>query len=435
VNTSAPTARFQNEISRSTIKTIARNFLALIAGEALSRGIGLVIALRLARVLGVEGFGALEVGLVVLVYLQIFVDGGLDVVATREVARRPELRSQYAGNLIGLRLVTATLAIGVVLAINVFTSQPPLLDAVVLRYALSVLPAACALGWAFQASERMRAVAAGNVIQQLVYLVGVELTVVNGHGTVLVPIAYTVATAVGACAVAVWYVRRYGWIYPRLEPRFCEEVVREALPVAGSRGLRSISFNFDILILGYLFTQSTVGLYAAAYRILTLPLLGYATLFTALFPTLVRLSVRERRRFVGLGMVVIGVSALAVAAMLWWFAESLLTLLMGPPFAGGASALRVLAWSIPLTAAAGVSRQALIAAGRQRIDLVVVACGAAVNVTLNLLLIPAFGFVGAATATVSAEGVVLVGSLAAFLLTQPRSGEIAGGLDLPEVPR
>lgn len=421
----------QNRALRSTFGTVARNFWALITGEAIARVIGIVIALRLARVLGVDGFGTLQVGLAVLVYLQLFVDGGLDLVATREVARRPELRDRYAGNLIGLRLATSAMAVSAVIAINAITSQPPLLEGVVLRFALSVVPAACALGWAFQASERMRAVAAGNVITQLVYLVAVVFVVHDGHGTFRVPLAYSVATAIGSVAVGLWYVRRYGWIYPRFEPRFWRMAVKEALPVAASRGLRAVSFNFDVLMLGYLFSQTRVGLYAAAYRIVTLPLLGYATLFTALFPALVRLTPGGKTRFVGIGMAVIGASALAIAAMLWAFAAPLLGFLMGEAFTPGASALRVLAWSIPLTAAGGVCRQVLVASGHQRVDLTVVACGAAANVALNILLIPRYGLAGAATSTLTAEGIVLIGAFAGFLATQSRPALVAAASDLP----
>jgi O-antigen/teichoic acid export membrane protein len=427
-------ATFPARFSRVALKTVARNFWALLTGEALARIIGIAIALRLARVLGVDGFGTLEVGLAVLVYLQLFVDGGLDLVATRAVARRPELRDQYAGNLIGLRLATAAMAVSAVLVINALTAQTPLLDGVVFRYALSVVPAACALGWAFQASERMRAVAAGNVITQLVYLAGVWYAVHDGHGTLRVPIAYTAASAAGAVAVGLWYVRRYGWIYPRFDPGFWRTAMAQGLPVAGARGLRAVSYNFDVLMLGYLFTHAPVGLYAAAYRIVTLPLLGYATLFTALFPAVVRLDPGERARFVAIGMAAIGASALTIAIVLWSTAAALLTFLMGAAFTGGASALRLLAWSIPLTAAGGVCRQVLLASGHQRVDLVVVACGAVANVILNILLIPSFGLVGAATATVTAEGIVLVGALTGFLVMQSRPAVVVATPDLRPDP-
>lgn len=430
----ASVAAVGDHFSGATARTVARNFRALITGEALARIIGIVIALRLARALGVDGFGTLEVGLAVLVYLQLFVDGGLDLVATRDVTRQPALRDQYAGNLIGLRLATAATAVTAVLAINSYTAQPPLLKGVVLRYALSVVPAACALGWAFQASERMRAVAAGNVITQLVYLGGVLYAVRDGHGTFQVPLAYTLGSVVGSAAVGLWYVRRYGWVYPRFEPRFWRMAIKEALPVAGSRALRAVSFNFDVLMLGYPFAQSPVGLYAAAYRIVTLPLLGYATLFTALFPALVRLTSTEKTRFAIIGTTAIGASALIMTLVLRQLAAPLLTWLMGPAFSGGSDALRMLAWSIPLTAAAGVCRQLLLASGHQRVDLIVVACGAATNVILNILLIPAHGLIGAALATVSAEGIVLIGALGGFMATHAWPAAVAAAPTLGPDP-
>jgi O-antigen/teichoic acid export membrane protein len=59
------------------------------------------------------------------------------------------------------------------------------------------------------------------------------------------------------------------------------------------------------------------------------------------------------------------------------------------------------------------------------VDLTVVACGAAANVALNILLIPRYGLVGAATSTLTAEGIVLIGAFAGFLATQSRPALVA----------
>jgi O-antigen/teichoic acid export membrane protein len=54
----------------------------------------------------------------------------------------------------------------------------------------------------------------------------------------------------------------------------------------------------------------------------------------------------------------------------------------------------------------GHFRYALIAYGRQQLELLSAACGASLSILLNLFLIPSFGMIGAAWALVSSEALI-----------------------------
>jgi O-antigen/teichoic acid export membrane protein len=56
----------------------------------------------------------------------------------------------------------------------------------------------------------------------------------------------------------------------------------------------------------------------------------------------------------------------------------------------------------------GNYRYALIACGQQRLEFLTAACGAGINVLLNILLIPAYGLLGAAAALVASEALIWV---------------------------
>lgn len=393
---------------RGVALVVAGGFAALASGELVARAIGFALTIYLARTLGVSGYGQVEVALAVFLYLQLLMDGGLDTIAVRTVARDPSARPRFAANLLGIRTLMAGLLLAGATLVSAVSWGTNPVSALVPRFALAVLPLAASFNWAFQADHYMRAVAARTAISQIVYA-GLVLAFVHGPGDVAtVPLAFVGGITAGIAVAAVWYVRRFGRPRIALERTFVAEMVPQAWPVAVAGTLRTISYNFDLLIIGFLFPALGAGLYAAAYRLLTLPLLGYATLGTAVLPMLARLDGRARQRTAAAHGVLVVSSSVAIAVLMHRFAEPLLVLTAGEAYRAAAPVLGLLSFAIPITAFSGVFRLLLVATHQQRRDLAVVTIAGLVNVALNLLLIPRLGLNGAALATVAGESVVLL---------------------------
>jgi len=419
-------------VSASEDRRVLGNLAALLTGEGLGRAFGLVTTVYLARTLGVTAFGLVETAFAVLVYLQLIVDGGLNMVATRAVTRSPGLGPRFASNLLGMRLVVAALLLVGVGAFTVLVTRPASLEQMLVRVSLAVIPFAFSVSWAFQASERMRAVAAGYVITQAAFLVLVVLFVPNAAAAPLVPLSYVGAVSLGTLAMQVWYVRRFGLTRPTVDLAFWRATAAQAWPIAITRVLRGVSFNFDVLLLGYFYSERLVGLYVAAYRLLTVPLVFYAHAFTALFPSLVRLPPTKRPASLYFYLSVAAATGVVLAGVLSTFARPALTFVMGEAFAEGAPALSVLAWSLPITAVGGVLRQALLSSDRQRADAIIVAIAGVTNAALNVILIPRAGLIGAAIATIIGETVLLIGGLVAVRVSGALHGAVLEPVADPE---
>ena len=96
------------------------------------------------------------------------------------------------------------------------------------------------------------------------------------------------------------------------------------------------------------------------------------------------------------GMAWLGLGVAVVTSILSPWA---IALLYGPAFAQAASILSVQIWAGVAVAMSFVHGKWLLAEGLQRYGLIYTIAGAAVNITLNLLLIPRLGAIGAAWAT------------------------------------
>src|SRR5262249_18345212 len=97
---------------------------------------------------------------------------------------------------------------------------------------------------------------------------------------------------------------------------------------------------------------------------------------------------------------------ITVAALL--LGPAVLRLLFGPGFDEAVPVLRILLLVLPLQLLSGHGRMALVALGRQRYDLGLVAVSAGVHVVAKLVLIPALGMIGTAWGTFAGEAALVL---------------------------
>ena len=106
--------------------------------------------------------------------------------------------------------------------------------------------------------------------------------------------------------------------------------------------------------------------------------------------------------------------------------------LFGPAFGSGYPLLFLLSIGLLFRASIGPAETLLIMAGQQRICAAVYTATFILNVALNVSLIPAFGLLGAATATTTA---LILETLVLFYITYSRLGINCSILVLLRPPR
>lgn len=381
------------------------NILRLSLGDVVARALGFVSFVYLARVLGVESYGALEFALTIISYLHLVADGGLELWATREVARGHSVR-RIAGIVFSLRLALTVLALSLLGVLLQFLPSYPRLRPLLLLFSLTLLAQVVDLKWALMGMEEMRSVATGLIISQILFASGIFLLVHDESTVLWVPIL----RLAGLLAMTVFLWRRipdlHGKQVPDLQRNGWRQALFPALTLGTSRALALMSFNFDTLLLGLLVGNTTVGLYSAAYRPVTIVLAASATYFLGLFPVMTR-SLEESsslfKRFTTNSLTLTSLAAVPTAILGVFFAEEVIQLLYGDQFNRSAPVLQLLACSAALVLMRGTLRQALCAAGHQRTDMVCASIGAGTNVVLNMLLIPRYAMMGAAFATLISE--------------------------------
>jgi O-antigen/teichoic acid export membrane protein len=201
---------------------------------------------------------------------------------------------------------------------------------------------------------------------------------------------------------------------------------RQSVPLAVAGVASLLMFRIDVLLLEWLRGPETVGLYATAYRPFEATLLVSVAVMAATFPHLARAASEpaEFRRFGSRVAALLAVLALVVAGLGWLLGPRFVELAFGPRYEAATDLVRLLAVAVLPMYLNALVTHGLIALGRTWHVAVAMAAALAVNVVVNLWLIPGQGAAGAAIATVAAEAtLLLVGVLG---LSPVRLGARAG---------
>ncbi len=354
--------------------------------------------------LGAGGYGVIALALGITLYLQNLVDYGVESLGIRRVAASRLAAGELAGTYLAGRLALAGLVLGITVVVATLLFPDPE-GPVLALYALTLVPIALSTKWVHLGFERAQPVGAARVLGEGLVLLAILGVVRSPTEIYFVPVAQVVGDGIamswlwlrlGAAGTKV----RLRWNGPRIR-----ELARSAAPLVGHALLGLVIYNSDLIFLRVFRDRVDVGLYAVAYTLISFLLnLGWAY-GQSLLPTLTRLDSEggdARALFRSAQAQVFAVTApLAVGG--WLVAEPLLQSLFGDAYLPAGAALGVLIWSVPISLVRTLALAALIA--RERLDLVLrtTTSSAAVNLALNVALIPAFGIIGAAYATVITE--------------------------------
>ena len=385
--------------------TPVANFLALGSSEVLSRGIAFVATAILARRLGVEGLGLLSFAAAVAGYFGLALTTGFGEIGAREVARRPDEGLQIAADGTLIRILIAVIGAIAVAMAALLLVQAPDARIVILLSTLSLFSLAIDTSWVYKGLERNRVVAGGMLASQLIYLAGVLVFVRSPGNVIRVPVIQFAGEMCAALALAWLLFKRF----KRPSMHGGMALARQSGWITLSRVMRSLIVTFDVVLLGLLATRRDVGLYSAAYRVCYLMMAIAVATHVVFAPSIARatlvgsMAVRGvLERSVALTATVMLPLVVGAAVL----ASRVLGLLFGAQFASGAPALRLLAVSIALLALHGTTRSVFVAHHQTKLEAMIFAVAAALNIALNFLLIPRYGIVGAAWATVAAEGLI-----------------------------
>jgi len=383
------------------------------AGNLAVYAIRFVFGVVMARLLGADLLGLYSLSLTVASVVGVLASLGLSAGMARyiPIAAGEKDEARLWGTiqtgialpgLIGLLLATGVFALAGPLCTRFF-ERPDMVS--VLRFAslgIPLLSLLAVLEGIVQGFKRLEYIVYETVSMNLLKLTLSTLLIWIGLSVMGAMIAH-VAALIIAVVLLLYFVHR---VFPLTRPlhparRHVRETLRFTLPLYFSQLLRRFSGSIETLILGALGVMSGVGIYTTVLNLSSIGIMFHNSLQKIAVPMISDLHHRgklDQLRQVYRTTTKWGLTFnLPIFLIIAIFADPLLSI-FGDDFVAGATGLMILAFATLFNASTGVCGSVITMTGHSRLTFVNSIIYLAVNILLDLLLIPRWGVMGAAVA-------------------------------------
>lgn len=419
---------FSSSIKAEDLRKFTANSSWLIGENILRMAVGLFVGIYIARQLGPERFGALSyaesftglfVALVVL---------GLPRVLTRELVKQPERRGELLGSAFALissgGILTIILLIAITAALDVTRLEQLM---IIIIGAGMIFQAANVIDYHYQSLVQSRHVVEARLFQ-LCISTAFKLGLLWANADLVwFAVAYAADSALLAIGLFVNYQRtqrRSDAIQTCWSVRIktMRTLLGYSWPLIFSSIAITVYMKIDQVMIRSMLDVGAVGQYAAAVRISEVWYFIPVAITTSLFPTII--SDRENNTQDYLDKMqwlfrLLFWLAIAIAIPVSLLSDWLVLILFGESYAAAGPIVAIHVWAAVFVFINNALQQWYVAEGLERLSLVRTVTGLLLNIVLNLILIPRYGLIGAAWATLASRAAVALFLNLIFSRTRP----------------
>ncbi len=393
------------------------------SGKLLIQGLYFIL---MARNLGPRQYGSFVAVTAIAAIGAPFVGNGTGQLMIKNVARDPRQLPQWLGNSLLLTMgsgVAFSLALIPACRLALPGSIPLAVVLLVIVSDLVVYQPVNLAGWAFQAVERLGWTANLNLFASLSRLLGIGVIVLLRRPTLIAwSGAYLLTSLLCAIVAITCMVVKLGWPdFTQL--RGLQGELREGFYFSTGLSAQTIYNDIDKTMLARMATLEAAGIYTAAYRLIDVAFIPVRSLLYAAYPGFFRSgqqgigeTIRYARRLLSRPA---AYAVLVAAAML--MAAPVVPHVLGSEYAGTAAALRWLALLPVLKTLHYFAADSLTGAGYQGLRSLIQISIALFNVSLNLWMIRAYSWRGAAWSSLASDSLLALSLWTSVVLLRARS--------------
>ncbi len=384
----------------SSSRRIARNAFFRSAGEVVAKLGSVAFFIAMARKLGSTAFGEFSFALALSTVL-LFASGfGMEDLIVREVARDRSRVHFYLSNVMAIKIGTSVLLLALAIGIAAISGHggEVVLTVLIVGTGVAIENFGRTLHSVFQAFERMGFISIALIVQRIATAAVGIAVLASGGGLIAASLVFAGGSVLGALT-GIWALRRFVVVpHWSVDTSRWMSLAKIAAPIGVATLFFAALLRLDVTLLGLLREESEVGIYSAAFRLIEATMFLSWAFAGAMMPWISRQRDGSERLNEGYELGLKGLTALLLPVSLLFvlLAEPIIHLLYGSAYDGSVFPLRMLGIMTLLYGINCLDATVLIARNRPVEFTRLVGIVAAVNVALNLLLIPRYGADGAA---------------------------------------
>ncbi len=396
-------------------KTVAKNISVLTLAEILHRGINFLFFILIARHFGTAGFGIISIGLALNGILSLISIFGFDPVIVREIAIDKKKSSRYFNNIFTLRIILSILTFIILTILTIFLGYGKTTIYVILI--LGIDAAFYSLNQLFysiyQANQKMEYFSFIRIIEFSLKIILAYIFINLGFDIVQFTFLWIISSVV--ILFINFIILHIKFLRPKLqmEKYFWKNILKVSLPFAVSAFIVRAHNDIDKIMLSKMVENSKeiVGIYSSAYAIIIALIGVVASISIALYPLMSKLSVKNKLslNFVYTKMFkYLLLITLPLAIIITITGSDLILFFFGQEYSASVPALQILIWNFVFILLCYPSSTLLKSIDKQIENTKRSIFEISGNIIANIILIPIYGYIGAAIATVLTSLIALI---------------------------
>lgn len=409
----------------------------LIGGKIIQMMISLVVSVLTARYLGPSNYGIIGYVTSYTAFLSSLCNLGINGIIIKEFINNRELEGKYTFTAIVLKLISSSISIVLFMALMIaLHPNDKIIINVALLLSISVIfNSFDVINYWYQSKLESKK---STIVNTIAYVIIATYRVImlilkkdvrwfafsNSLDIILVGL------------LLIWYYHKDGGQKWQFSWEIAKKILKQSYHLILSGIMVSIFAQTDKIMIGKFMTTTEVGLYTTAVTISGLWSFIPVAIIDSLRPVIMEKKKQNEnmyiRRLKQLYSIIIWLSFL-YGIFITMFGKLIVIILYGKEYLGAIVALKIVVWYCSFSYLGSAKNIWLISEGKQKYEKWFTLIGASTNVILNLLMIPKYGIIGAAIATLITQIVTNFVSPLLFKETRDSSKYMIEALNVKNV--
>ena len=395
--------------NRPNLINIIDNIGWLFFDKILRMGVGFIVGVWIVRYLGPEQFGKLSFASAFVGLFGAFAGLGLQGIVVRDIVRNQTNNGEILGTAAVLQFLSGLISYGLIIGIFFWLRSEDTIGKmlVVILGSIMLFKASEVVVYWFESQVLSKYTVWVKNSSFLVFAI-IKIWLILNNAPLISFAWVTIGEAfVVAILLGVVFVLRGPRLYNlQFTLERAKNLLKDSWPLLLSGISILIYMHIDKIMIGHMLDDEAVGIYSVAVRISEIwyfiPMIVVASVFPSILKTKERNEEQYYRRLQLLYDVMVLIS-ICIAVPMSFLSTPLILMVFGESFVESGSVLAIYIWAGVFVFLGVASGKWFLAENLQNLGFMRTVIGMIINILLNLILIPTYGILGAAVATIFSQ--------------------------------
>jgi O-antigen/teichoic acid export membrane protein len=356
-----------------------------------------------ARYLGPERYGVLNYVMSFVTIFAFLASFGIDNILVRDLVKFKEKRQTLLNTALLLKIIGAAFVVILIFLLSLLFKNDGYTSFLIFLYSLQLFVAATSVIESyFQSEVKYKYIFRAQLVSTTAVSLLKLFFIYAAFGTGWFVVSLVFESLVYSFVLLRYFNREHGTLLPTIDFTLAKKLLSDSWPFLITTAFYLVYSRIDQVMIGKMLSNAELGIYSAAVKLAEIWYFVPTLICSVILPSIVLSKetslqlYKNRNRKLFWFVTSLG---FFFALFEFIFAHFLVSFIFGGAYSGAIAVLRIYTWAGVFISMILVLNQILTVENRTKVIMVSSCAGALLNILFNFILIPRFGIVGSAWAT------------------------------------